>query len=79
MNAVTTTKVCEDSLLKKLLDHMSFILQSRIYSEDDERLKVLGDNYNSHLYIKGVFSFDEEALYFKGTIAECKTEIRCTR
>lgn len=81
MNAVTQIKVCGDSLLAGLREHMRRTLESSNYTSDDERLASLNENYASgrHLYIIGAFCFEDEALCFEGEIVQSKTSIRCHR
>ena len=81
MNAVTQIKVCRDSLLNGLREHMRRTLESSNYTSDDERLMSLNVNYASgrHLYITGAFCFEDDVLCFEGEIVQSKTSIRCHR
>ena len=75
MNAMNIVVPCVDTLTKNLRERMRFVLESALYSSQEERVRALNDEYASHQFIKGSFSLDQCTLIFKGEVSESRTEV----
>ena len=55
---------------------MRYVLESKLFDTNEDRINGLSREYASHLYVQGTFTFSDNILTFIGMVTDNKTEIR---